>query len=183
MRTFTKSASAIAAISLALGMGSAQAALWNFTLTGQVITADDPNDYNLAFGSPVTVVGTFDDSVLTGGTGSISFATPGNTFTVNAGDIEFTPGEVFSGTPTLSLVSMDIDFVNNGFSFDATDTITEASFTSYYSYFDGFDAGFGYMKGNWQEFTVTAVPVPAAAWLFGSGLLGLAGIARRKTAV
>lgn len=28
--------------------------------------------------------------------------------------------------------------------------------------------------------TVQAVPVPAAAWLFGSGLLGLVGIARRK---
>ncbi|MEW6330085.1 MAG: VPLPA-CTERM sorting domain-containing protein [Pseudomonadota bacterium] len=27
---------------------------------------------------------------------------------------------------------------------------------------------------------VSAVPVPAAVWLFGSGLLGLAGIARRK---
>lgn len=27
---------------------------------------------------------------------------------------------------------------------------------------------------------VTVVPVPAALWLFGSGLLGLAGIARRK---
>ncbi len=27
---------------------------------------------------------------------------------------------------------------------------------------------------------VQAVPVPAAVWLFGSGLLGLAGIARRK---
>ncbi|RKZ59317.1 MAG: hypothetical protein DRQ44_13820 [Gammaproteobacteria bacterium] len=29
-------------------------------------------------------------------------------------------------------------------------------------------------------FTVTAVPVPAAAWLFGSGLIGLIGVARRK---
>ncbi|MBT8347954.1 MAG: hypothetical protein KJP24_00695 [Sulfurovum sp.] len=27
---------------------------------------------------------------------------------------------------------------------------------------------------------ITAVPVPAAVWLFGSGLLGLIGIARRK---
>jgi hypothetical protein len=27
-----------------------------------------------------------------------------------------------------------------------------------------------------------AVPVPAAVWLFGSGLLGLIGIARKKTA-
>ncbi len=30
---------------------------------------------------------------------------------------------------------------------------------------------------------VTAVPVPAAVWLFGSGLLGLFGIARRKTRI
>jgi len=29
---------------------------------------------------------------------------------------------------------------------------------------------------------VSAVPVPAAVWLFGSGLLGLAGMARRKQA-
>ena len=29
---------------------------------------------------------------------------------------------------------------------------------------------------------VSAVPVPAAAWLFGSGLLGLIGVARRKAA-
>ncbi len=29
---------------------------------------------------------------------------------------------------------------------------------------------------------VSAVPVPAAVWLFGSGLLGLIGVARRKRA-
>lgn len=29
---------------------------------------------------------------------------------------------------------------------------------------------------------VSAVPIPAAAWLFGSGLIGLAGIARRRKA-
>ena len=30
--------------------------------------------------------------------------------------------------------------------------------------------------------SISAVPVPAAVWLFGSGLLGLIGIARRKSA-
>ena len=30
------------------------------------------------------------------------------------------------------------------------------------------------------KFTGTVVPVPAAAWLFGSGLLGLIGMARRR---
>jgi len=36
--------------------------------------------------------------------------------------------------------------------------------------------------GRWlmDDFVYTAVPVPAAAWLFGSGLLGLIGIARRN---
>jgi hypothetical protein len=29
--------------------------------------------------------------------------------------------------------------------------------------------------------TPSAVPVPAAVWLFGSGLLGLIGVARRKS--
>ena len=37
----------------------------------------------------------------------------------------------------------------------------------------GFDAGISYSG-------VSSVPVPAAAWLFGSALLGLAGIKRRK---
>ena len=35
----------------------------------------------------------------------------------------------------------------------------------------------------YASFTVSAVPIPAAVWLFGSGLLGLVGMARRKKAV
>jgi len=38
----------------------------------------------------------------------------------------------------------------------------------------------GTTKINWQ---VQAVPVPAAAWLFGSGLAGLAGASRRRRVV
>ncbi|MEE9493234.1 MAG: VPLPA-CTERM sorting domain-containing protein [Gammaproteobacteria bacterium] len=34
--------------------------------------------------------------------------------------------------------------------------------------------------GNITAGTTPAVPVPAAAWLFGSGLVGLAGVARRR---
>lgn len=33
-----------------------------------------------------------------------------------------------------------------------------------------------------DSFDATMVPVPAAAWLFGSGILGLLGVARRKAA-
>ncbi len=42
-------------------------------------------------------------------------------------------------------------------------------------------------KYNNQQFylsgmEVQAVPIPAAVWLFGSGLMGLLGLQRRKTA-
>lgn len=40
----------------------------------------------------------------------------------------------------------------------------------------------GPFPGQAPTFQGTVVPVPAAAWLFGSGLLGLVGIARRKKA-
>ena len=36
--------------------------------------------------------------------------------------------------------------------------------------------------GGSESFVNNPVPVPAAIWLFGSGLLGLVGIARRKNA-
>ncbi len=39
------------------------------------------------------------------------------------------------------------------------------------------DSGFNYAKAY-----VSSVPLPAAAWLFGSGLLGLVGMMRRQVA-
>ena len=45
-----------------------------------------------------------------------------------------------------------------------------------YGMLDGAFAGFN------ANFDFTAVPVPAAVWLFGSGLLGLVGVARRRKA-
>ncbi len=43
-----------------------------------------------------------------------------------------------------------------------------------------FSFGRDFVLSNFQA--VSEVPVPAAAWLFGSGLLGLAGAARRRAA-
>jgi hypothetical protein len=33
-----------------------------------------------------------------------------------------------------------------------------------------------------STFTVSAVPIPAAVWMFGSAILGLVGVARRRQA-
>jgi hypothetical protein len=49
--------------------------------------------------------------------------------------------------------------------------------------FSGFNANFDILSVHVDSFVPTPVgeiPVPAAVWLFGSGLLGLVGIARRK---
>ena len=47
---------------------------------------------------------------------------------------------------------------------------------------DGSITNLEVLDGTWYDvgFEATAVPVPAAAWLFGTGLLGLVGVARRK---
>ncbi|MGB5260006.1 MAG: SdrD B-like domain-containing protein [Gammaproteobacteria bacterium] len=46
-----------------------------------------------------------------------------------------------------------------------------------------FDTGNNAAPITTADFGFQVVPVPAAAWLFGSGLLGLLGMARRKRAV
>ena len=68
----------------------------------------------------------------------------------------------FSGTFTLEHL-FTTDITGTTFEFMNLNTIDTDPFRFYISAME-----------------VTAVPVPAAVWLFGSGLLGLAGIARRK---
>ncbi len=48
------------------------------------------------------------------------------------------------------------------------------------AYFAAHVGGFDDGNGVSSAIFATVVPVPAAAWLFGSGLLGLVGVARRK---
>ena len=178
MRILTKMAVALVTVGT-LGLGSAQAALMNFTLTGEVSYADS-NLFNLAAGDSVTVDGTFDDGVLSGGTGSVYFdAGSGNTFVVTAGDATFTEADDVSGGvyPRLDLTAYAFEDLR--FLFDVG---AGGYFDSGLGYFDGDDGDSGIVTGTWVDFSMSPVPVPAAVWLLGSGLLALVGIARRKAA-
>lgn len=85
----------------------------------------------------------------------------GNWTSLNPGDpIHTGPAGTYTG-PSYSFVSTDWDADGN-----AGAAMIDGPFT-------GFNA----------NFNVNAVPVPAAVWLFGSGLLGLVGMARRKKKV
>jgi hypothetical protein len=47
---------------------------------------------------------------------------------------------------------------------------------------NGLNIYYNNLVGNTSQIINQVVPIPAAAWLFGSGLLGLVGIAGRKKA-
>ena len=176
----------IATVTILCGMQSAQAALISYTITGDVILGDefgDLNAFGLTAGDTITATGVFDDTPLTAGAGTILFSSgSGNTMTISVGTETFTAsndtgyGGSSGSSITLSSLSTltDFDFL----AFSGTNGAPE-DFSSNFTSFDDLNL----MFGDWRTTIVTAVvPVPAALWLFGSGLIGLVGIARRKKA-
>ena len=94
--------------------------------------------------------------------GSISFLN---------GDASFL--ELSSGRPSFLNMSFDSALTESGGTIGVAVEETIILFTSPIP-ITAFLSGSGFVTGT------PAVPIPAAAWLFGSGLLGLIGIARRK---
>jgi hypothetical protein len=86
------------------------------------------------------------------------------------------------GSQTLTLTGSD-NFIlglsiDNGASWLADSSVVSAGINAYTV---SFASGNNVIQVDVQ--VIPAIPVPAAVWLFGSGLLGLIGIARRKALV
>jgi len=163
-----------------LTVNQAQAALVNFTVDAQIHDAAVGNSFGLLVGDIITASGQFDDSAIASGV--IDFTTSfnnmsilfGNTLYTDEMDVEggaamfFTAEGIFDGISYLSVLESP-GFESNGFVNGPFDV-------------SGYD-NTGLVDGTWQVgsySSISAVPVPAAIWLFGSGLIGLAGIGRRK---
>lgn len=176
----------IVSLTVLFGISSANAALIDFTLNGDVDSADAGNIFNVTVDSTITATGSFDDSLLTGGTGAIS------NLSITVGALSFDDSMDVWGGGLITLTGSGSlsEFIYEA---DAGVNSSSAFFDSFFTSFTGSafngpkDKGSNTeltIAGTWDtsSFNVAVVPVPAAIWLFGSGLLGLAGMARRKSA-
>jgi len=191
--TFTKLS---VATLLAFSLSPVNAATINFTLSGTVNNTTqntwfyNANVFGLSIGNTITATASFDDSLLALNT-SIDFANPNISMLITVGNTVYTDADEFFGGARLDLgdgfFNDEIAFSYNsqtfwfeGLRFSEVFGVENFDSSSLCCDFSGDD-----FDGTWDTVSVSsvsAVPVPAAAWLFGSGLLGLVGIARRKAA-
>ncbi|MDA3868505.1 MAG: VPLPA-CTERM sorting domain-containing protein [Gammaproteobacteria bacterium] len=174
---------------LILISGSANAALINLTVNGTVDGA--LNWGGLSAGNTITADLTLDTASYTGNGYETFYFTGDNTLAITAGSFSF--DQSMDSALNASIAFNDgvmVDF-NFGALFGINGAPEEFDSAGLYVLADrSVTIGNGNNKvttdyllaAHWEAATLTAVPVPAAVWLFGSGLLGLAGVARRKAA-
>lgn len=92
-----------------------------------------------------------------------------------------------AGSSITTTHNADYNLFNNVQSslyWSATEYAPNTSNAWYFGMTNGYQGGGGKSSPGYawavQSGDVSAVPVPAAVWLFGSGLIGLIGVARRK---
>jgi hypothetical protein len=119
---------------------------------------------------------------------AVEFDTYSNSWDVNENHIGIAHGTVTSNLITSTVPEMeDTGWHHVDIAFDSGQIQVSVDNVEYINYtidnYTGFDAHFGFTAGTAAEtnehiidnFSLTAVPVPAAFWLFGSGVIGLFG--------
>jgi hypothetical protein len=110
---------------------------------------------------------------------SISFSTTG--LQGNGGYYQVTFGDEIKQSANMirPLLGVKANWQDQGLMFTAT---AETQRLTFLAILDPDDPGARVSLGL-DGVSISAIPVPAAVWLFGSGLIGLVGLARRKNQV
>lgn len=171
-----------------LATSQLQAALVDFSVDGEITSAEIGNTFGLSIGDLITASGQFDDSVIGAGITEVDFTTAVNNMQISVGNALYTDAtESFGGALIFfnNGVFDGIDYDSVDGTFDSWGSLGELdTYGNVLDDFNGLYDGSHYkIGGSWlaSTFEVTPVPVPAAVWLFGSGIVFLAGFARRKT--
>jgi hypothetical protein len=178
--TATTLAKILCACVLSLASVAANAAIVHWTPTD----GDVNFSFTLATGSSLAI---FDLDDFDGSKSDPLLVNNGLNTGVDTVDIDLAAGSDYTATSVVSTDSITL-FNDNEFVVVTTDTSG-----TWYEPIDWFVAApntniYNIIFANGAVLQIDAVasnlpseiPVPAAVWLFGSGLLGLAGVARRK---
>ena len=164
-------------VAAALGMSTANAAVTTFA-SGTFTMYDATG---AVVGGANTVTGSLDSTGLLAGS-NLTSPTPffaqlwtAHDSTCGAGGV----GDIVCDMPFDWSVNTNIPVVVH---FDTTTTplVWDGTLDGDADGIPGTAMTAGPFAGFSPTFTLTAVPIPAAVWLFGSGLLGLVGVARRR---
>ncbi len=158
---------------------------------GSTPTQDWTGFYGLAVGDTVQMTVTYDELDITGtGFEEIGFSAMTINFIDSLGDNALTYHPDITDDDEFNVLYFEngnlFNFDLDAFSEDGSDyDYLQYSEDSYFSIYD-YDSETEevILQGSYQFSSlppVTNIPIPAALWLFGSGLIGLVGIARRKT--
>ncbi len=148
----------------------------SFGITGALGTNVDPSG-SLADVTDITLSTVYGTEGSTGDTGGV------NMFSTGAGGSTESLSGPLSGTTFFTIEGWSFSLTSLAV-LDQKAGLLNLEGTGVLSG-DGFDDTnatwtFSTSSLNSYSMSIAAVPVPAAVWLFGTGLLGLVGIARRK---
>jgi hypothetical protein len=179
-----------ASLGLAFFLPQAEASFYNFSYTFGANTLAGTIEGNLQADNKTVAINSIQDPTLNGA------AVPSLAFTYNADNFysikfpSFYPIQPGFPNETTPWVSLDGSYMNlaafnssnggNGIDFSAGSSL--AQILGEPTFFSGASYGAVHIAFNQADWHMSAVPLPAAVWLFGAGLLGWLKTQKRKMA-